>query len=79
MISADFAAIFLASLAGEVDLTLCVKDGGVKTKFIKLFIKPLRRLTPPAPLKGRPVWFFLTLRHDVGIVPYEVVPLSSLA
>ncbi len=76
MISADFAAIFLASLAGEVDLTLCVKDGGVKINFIKLFTKPLRRLTPPAPLKGRPLQFLLTLKYNYVICVTVQPPLG---
>ena len=49
------APIFLASLAGEVDLTLCVKDGGVKKNFIKLFIKTPQSACAASSPKREPI------------------------
>ncbi len=39
-VTVEFALTILASLAGEVDLTLCAEDGGVKINLTKLQINP---------------------------------------
>ena len=60
----EFPLIFLAAPLGEVDLTLCVKDGGVKSIFIKPYSNPSvttqgRDSSP----KGAPKKILSTLRY----------------